>query len=281
MTPQQKLSAIIKAIHIDPGQRGLARDPHDNLFLATAGDFEKACESLLTAKDVAIVTGFYIPSSDPPAFETDGPHGAYFLERSLRSMGINAEIRAEYPVLFAIEKAAKLLNDLREPLHHSPSHVVFIERGGPASDGKRYTMRGREITEFLDPANDHVENAKTIGIGDGGNEMGMGKIAHETIVKNINNGDQIHCKFQTDQLIVAGVSNWGGYALSAGLFVLKNQMPTGNLFDFEIEKKILEIMVETGPLVDGVIGTAQPTVDGLNWEDYTRPLRMIRDILWS
>ena len=37
----------------------------------------------------------------------------------------------------------------------------------------------------------------------------MGKIPHETIVKNIPNGDLIHCRVPTDHLIVAGVSNWG------------------------------------------------------------------------
>ena len=44
-------------------------------------------------------------------------------------------------------------------------------------------------------------------LGDGGNEIGMGKIPHETIVKNIPNGDLIHCRVPTDHLIVAGVSN--------------------------------------------------------------------------
>ena len=35
----------------------------------------------------------------------------------------------------------------------------------------------------------------TIGIGDGGNEIGMGKISHATpSMKNIANGDLIHCR---------------------------------------------------------------------------------------
>ena len=43
MTTDEKLAAILAAVQTDPGNRGLARDPHDNLFTATAGDFEAAC----------------------------------------------------------------------------------------------------------------------------------------------------------------------------------------------------------------------------------------------
>ena len=43
MTTDEKLAAILAAVQTDPGNRGLARDPHDNLFTATAGDFGAAC----------------------------------------------------------------------------------------------------------------------------------------------------------------------------------------------------------------------------------------------
>ncbi len=131
-------------------------------------------------------------------------------------------------------------------------------------------MRGRDITEHLPLANP-VKNwlalrnvqrgsaVTAIGIGDGGNEIGMGKIPHETIVKNIPNGDLIHCRVPTDHLIVAGVSNWGAYALAAGVFVLRGVKPPSDLFDPDREREILEVMVREGPLVDGVTG--QPDRD--------------------
>lgn len=59
----------------------------------------------------------------------------------------------------------------------------------------------------------------TIGIGDGGNEIGMGKV-HQRVIDHIGNGPQIASSVSTDQLITAGVSNWGGSALAAALFVL-------------------------------------------------------------
>ena len=46
MTTDEKLAAILATVQTDPGNRGLARDPDDNLFTATAGDFERACRSI-------------------------------------------------------------------------------------------------------------------------------------------------------------------------------------------------------------------------------------------
>lgn len=109
----------------------------------------------------------------------------------------------------------------------------------------------------------------------------MGKIPHDTIVANIPNGDLIHCRVATDHLIVAGVSNWGAYALAAGVFVLKGVTPPADLFDPDREREILEVMVCEGPLVDGVTGKQTATVDGLSWDEYVKPLIRIREILAS
>ena len=122
----------------------------------------------------------------------------------------------------------------------------------------------------------------TLAIGDGGNEIGMGKIPHETIVKNIPNGDLIHCRVPADYLIVAGVSNWGAYALAAGVFVLRDEKPpAGPLRPGPARNAILEVMVREGPLVDGVTGKQTATVDGLSWDEYIAPFNRIREILES
>ena len=104
----------------------------------------------------------------------------------------------------------------------------------------------------------------TIGIGDGGNEIGMGKIPHETIVANIPNGDLIHCRVPTDHLIVAGVSNWGAYALAAGVYVLNKVRNRGrSLRARTASGTFSKSMVRDGLLVDGVTGQQTATVDGL------------------
>ena len=67
------------------------------------------------------------------------------------------------------------------------------------------------------------EKITTIGIGDGGNEIGMGKV-QQKVIEHIQNGRNIACAVATDHLVTAGVSNWGGSALVAALHVL-NQCP--------------------------------------------------------
>ena len=57
----------------------------------------------------------------------------------------------------------------------------------------------------------------TSGIGDGGNEIGMGKVPWDTIRRNIPNGGLIACRVPADHLIVAGVSNRKLYALAGGV----------------------------------------------------------------
>jgi D-glutamate cyclase len=308
MTTDEKLAAILAAVQTDPGNRGLARDPHDNLFTATKGDFQAACRSIAESVEDAIDidTGFFIPSTDPPAFETDGPLGSVFLLRALspillqvavwsppecgqavlagaRAAGLSVEYRV-------IENAASSNPSVVQ--HGSwPGYETFLsialEHVGRATDGRYYNMRGRDITsytavvdtDYLLPKTE--SRTTTIGIGDGGNEIGMGKIPHETVVKNIPNGDLIHCRVPTDHLIVCGVSNWGAYALAAGVYVLRGVKPPADLFDPDREREILEVMVREGPLVDGVTGQQTATVDGLTWDEYAKPLIRIREILES
>jgi hypothetical protein len=310
MTTDEKLAAILAAVQTDTGNRGLARDPQDNLFSKWPYDFRVACDGLAVSHrpSVEIVTGFYIPTADPPAHETDGPLGAVFLSRAFKPLGIRCKIatdpesvRAQARGLQACGISERHVVDL-EPspeARRSFTHYIFLERVGPARDGRCRTMRGRDITEQTRPAHLIIENqwpdsvshleiddrssnrVTTIGIGDGGNEIGMGKIPHETIVKNIPNGDLIHCRVPTDHLIVAGVSNWGAYALAAGVYVLRNVKPPPDLFDPDREREILEVMVREGPLVDGVTGKQTATVDGLTWDEYAKPLVCIREILES
>jgi hypothetical protein len=318
MTTDEKLAAILAAVQTDPGNRGLARDPDDNLFTATKGDFEAACRSIAEHAQPAlsIVTGFFIATAHPPAIETDGPLGAVFLVRGMAQLGIDSKIVSdkgcEPAILAGLAHAGQRAQFIRaEGKRNEPpdglswvslasttspitavTHRVAVERVGPAADGCCYTMRGRDVSEHTAPTErlfigrEWLETRTGtrkpihyIGIGDGGNEIGMGRIPHETIVKNIPNGDLIHCRVPTDHLIVAGVSNWGAYALAAGVYVLRGVKPPPDLFDPDRERAILEVMVREGPLVDGVTGKQTATVDGLTWDEYAQPLIRIREIL--
>ena len=79
-------------------------------------------------------------------------------------------------------------------------------------------MRGIDRNErgLIAPLHRLVEEVccKTISIGVGGNELGMGKVI-ENMINNLKiwNGDMIGCVVAADYLIAASVSNWGGYPI--------------------------------------------------------------------
>lgn len=330
MTLDDKLVAIRDAIQHDPGHRGLAKDRGRNLITACADDFSSACKSIAANPypRLGVITGFLIPTSDPPRAETDGPLGTLFLAHALHAMELPMLMATDRFCLAALHagiahadltKCAAIPIDLlaqESPLGglvHTLSHLIALERVGPShtpeslrtqpngwandvslflrecppsSFDRYHTMRGRDITDSMFPAHrifeHHPENRPnpiTIGIGDGGNEIGMGKIQWDIIRSNIPNGGKVACRTVTDHLIVCGVSNWGGYALAAGIALCRGQVLPATLFDPNREFEMLKILVETGDLVDGVTGKATPTVDGLNFDVYIEPLIKIRAIM--
>jgi hypothetical protein len=57
-------------------------------------------------------------------------------------------------------------------------------------------------------------------VGDGGNEVGMGKVFQKIFDSSIPNKQEIACIVPTNHLVIASVSNWGGYALAAAAAIL-------------------------------------------------------------
>lgn len=302
MSDEALLTAMRDLVQEDVAGRGLRTDPDDNLITACPGDFAAACRSIAaTPRPVlAIVTGFHIAHADPPCQETDGPLGAVFLARALAPLGIPVVVMTEPEGLRALGaglKAAKvrfpLTRGLPLPaddlwLRRIPTHLIAIERAGPGADDRCRNMRGRDITAETAPAHGMFEETArqasryvTIGIGDGGNEIGMGKITWDTIRRNVPNGARIACRVPTDRLIVAGVSNWGAYALAAGVRLLRGAPDDPALWDAERERELLEIMVERGPLVDGTTGKRIAQVDGLPWDRYASVLVPLGEMLAS
>jgi D-glutamate cyclase len=309
------LTELRDIIQDDIGKRGLRTDPERNLINACPDDFRAACHSLAdhSAPGLAIVTGFFIPTATPPAGETDGPLGALFLARALVPLGIpvalvtddfcvrsleaglaECSLRKQVPVVtLPTPTQAQMMSDAEYWRYFderkgisSLTHLLAIERVGPSHvidavpaehRDRCHTMRGRDISDMMSPAHKLLgKHITTIGIGDGGNEIGMGKIPWEIIDRNIPNGGLVACRVPTDHLIVCGVSNWGAYALAAGVCRLRGKTLDKTLFDSAREREILELMVEEGELVDGVLGKPSATVDGLTWEQYAGVLTRIR-----
>jgi hypothetical protein len=235
-----------------------------------------------------------------PTFVLTDPFCAHSIHAGLRAAGVSQGA-----------SSVRVLSE--EPLRHPPvslTHLIALERVGPSHTPESiraqpgtteltvqsylaevpsghhdrcHTMRGIDVSDKMMPAAWLFERparpAVTIGVGDGGNEIGMGKIPWDVIRRNIPGGGRIACRVATDHLIVAGVSNWGAYALAAGVALLRNFSPSAEWFDVDRERGILTFMVEHGPLVDGVSGDLVPRVDGLSWEVYSTVLDRIGEIV--
>ena len=98
----------------------------------------------------------------------------------------------------------------------------------------------------------------TIGIGDGGNEIGMGNVAHR-IKESL---DIIPSIITVNHLIAATVSNWGVFGLIAALSLQTSQ----NLLpEPEAVWNFIKAIVDKGA-VDGTTGAHSYTVDGFDFE---------------
>lgn len=152
------------------------------------------------------------------------------------------------------------------------------EAAPPETRDRCLSMRGTDVTAHVRPAHLLFEGAvvPSIGIGDGGNEVGMGSIGWDVIRRNIPNGGRIACRVSTTHTIVAGVSNWGAWALAGLWRRLAGALPLPGTAE---EFRLLELMGREGPLVDGVTGRRLPTVDGLAWYHHARVHGRILEVL--
>ncbi|XP_027131026.1 D-glutamate cyclase, mitochondrial isoform X2 [Larimichthys crocea] len=307
VTRIRQLEAIIGE---DPGQRGISA-------LFVQDELLRSCLALSHASSVAITTGFPTHYDHSPPDETDGPPGAIAMATMLLSLGkqvtmvtdrravdMNRSILDEAVRKGVLKAAIPLVtfedsgpdSALRFLCHHGdPSkprydHLVAIERSGRAADGNYYNMRGVNIKHLVDPVDDlftaaqEIPGITTTGIGDGGNELGMGKLK-EKVEALMANGSLIACDVSADYAVTAGVSNWGGYAVACGLHLLHTcsshqrylkkglghttlqeqiQDWTANLPSVDKEEAVLSTLVSFG-IRSGKTGHLAMEVDGLTF----------------
>jgi hypothetical protein len=251
-----------------------------------AGGLAAAARSIAANPNASVVvlTGAYVPWATQPAAETDGPPGAALLAAGLACLRIPARLLTDHwcaPVLTAARDAAAPdlpldvcddnpaeLGDLLGSYEQlKVTHVVIVERLGPAKDGAVRNFRGEDVTRFTPsfaPLWGDARPWTTVGVGDGGNEVGMGNIPAGTVAEAIEHGDRVHCVVGCDHLIVAGVSNWGALGLLLAVATLRG--PSGaDAQEFvrpARHRSVVEACVLAGA-VDGTRGHRQATVDGL------------------
>jgi hypothetical protein len=263
---------------------------------------EKLLNIVEVRNSVLIATGFsFFPNV---VGETDGPVGAAALARSLR-LAFNAEpiiitedwnidmvsstcrgfglnivssseldkIKNSTAVLgFPVDagqadiRAKQLIRDF------NPVGIISIEKPGLNIKGEYHTLRGLNISDSTAKVDRLFEFAKdegilTIGIGDAGNELGMGNL-NDTVLKHLPYASKCrcHCKsgiadtVVTDISIPSTVSNWGAYGVIAMLALLKNQQNI--LHTKQIEIRGIRECADSGGF-DGETGVCEPSVDGI------------------
>ena len=294
--PHALVDRIERLIHVDVGRN------ITGLFDAARGALWGAASALAGTRSarVGLITGFYVPQGSPPAAETDGPVGAALLAKGFEAVGIPCRVATDEPCRGACTASlagaevsevpidvvaigaplAPLIETWRSA---GITHAIAIERCGRSADGPPRNMRGQDIGSYTAPLDDLFTAGPwdTIAIGDGGNEIGMGAISRSLIAEHVAHGETIACVTAARHLIVAGVSNWGAYALIGALAALREDW-RGTLLaclDETVDRAVLEATVDYGPAVDGVSRLRTLTVDNLDIATHHRILRMVRTMV--
>ena len=284
------------------------------------GQIAQALLPRLADSTVILVTGTGNPEWLPHG-ETDGPSGVAVLARCLGALGVrtcilsearflpgvqasvqaagvpllheaawrkrsNAALGLEFPT--GEDAALPFVDDLMGRLP-KVSAVFFIEKPGPGREGKFHNSSGKsKDSDWV--AHAHLladvarrQGALTIGVGDGGNEIGFGMIAR-ALATGASQRYTCDCACEyglldateLDFLFPASVSNWGSYAIAAALALTSGQYSL--LPRWEEVAHSISAPIAFGAF-DGYSGLAVPTVDGTSSDANRSVYALINEVL--
>lgn len=177
--------------------------------------------------------------------------------------------------------ADRLLDDIQ------PALCFATERASRARSGVYHNARGVDIgagqarVDLLFEAA-ALRGIPTIGVGDGGNEIGMGLIA-DTVASSVRFGDRCACgcgsgvgaSTATDILVAANCGNWGCYAAVAA-FAIAERDPR-LLHTPEREDQLLRAATSAG-LLNSPRGTVDPNVDDIPLSTHLAMVELMREV---
>jgi hypothetical protein len=307
----EKKSRLMEAASLQAVSRKGIEQLYLALFNTTGGSptlraATSLCKAVKRGSNVVITSGFTIMSAR--RCETDGLIGSVVIGRLLNKLGVHIAYLTDpkYLSLFeTLSEAAGLdsfqchgfpIRDelaekeaLKAITDFSPAAIIAIERPGWNRKKVYHNMLGEDISDHTARI-DHVFNQAhergilTVGIGDGGNEIGMGNIL-QAVLENVSYGSVCRCPCRggiasvtkVDHLVVSSVSNWGSYALTALMASLLN---TSFEHSSSNEKKLIVAAVNAGA-VDGMTGKSVAKVDGfsadVNADFVTRISRILKE----
>jgi len=233
------------------------------------------------------------------------PVAVPILQAGANCLGLDPGIVRSCPLASAASRAEceEWLTDFMHPPSKPWTHFIAIERPGPSHTVESFQSQARDVpiplevfqTAVPEDDRDRCHNMRgesldlhvapthrlfelitelnlpitTIAIGDGGNELGMGRFLWEDMVAAIAAGPagKIACRVAADMALLAGTSNWGAYALALAVANLRGQKLTSPWLEPAGQQRLLEVLVAAGA-VDGRTRVAEPMVDGLTSTDY-------------
>ena len=273
---------IDSLLALDLGGRGIAG------FFQPGGALA-AARALHGASRVLLVTGFAVGEHLP---ETDGPPGTAVLGHALGRLGAAVRYVTDSTTAPVLAAALKVLDEPAEILAappddegaaallaaERPGHLVAVERPGRCVTGDYLNARGLSVAAwnrpldalFLAARRERGVRPVTIGVGDGGNEIGMGNV-RARLARSGRLLARIASVVRTDHLVVAGVSNWGAYGIVAQLGRLAG---IRLLHVPGVERRLVEACAAAGA-VDGITRRHEATVDGLPLDAHAAMVRLL------
>lgn len=169
----------------------------------------------------------------------------------------------------AKEQAKKALDE------YQPACCIAVECGGMDDEGKIYSMSGTDTSPSQAKIDYLFQEAYqkgilTIGIGDGGNEVGMANIKES--LPNID----LAPTTKVNALLTAVISNWGCYAVSDMLAALKNNLYY--LYTPDMEERMLRNSADNG-FHDAIYGGVEYSVDGCTVSVSRAMVEVMREVV--
>jgi hypothetical protein len=166
-------------------------------------------------------------------------------------------------------QAAAWIDDFRA------SAVVAIEKAGANAQGVYHMVAGADISDTAGKGDAVFAEATArgllrIGIGDRGNELGMGPVS-EVSRRVLPFGRDCGCpchggvadQTEADLAVPAVISNWGAYGVAACLAAIEDRPDL--LHHAGLERELLEAAIAAGA-IDGMSGRPRMAVDGIGLE---------------
>lgn len=290
----------------DAGHRGLKVPEAD---LAAVAETLLSAERVLILTGFPV-----LDKEGCPHAETDGPIGAAEIACTLALLGSRVWLASDSTDYEVLAAAAKVYGEdtgidiydysgqalsvsadskgrvdlVKIPFEHTAefadeffkaneiTHLISIERPGKGSCGHFCSMRGAYLDDYVADTDCFLSHFKgvSIAVGDGGNELGMGKYKSR-IVGSVPHGEDIVASLSADHVLTAGVSNWWGAGLAA---LLSYKSGKKLLVGAETEKAALAEMLKARAL-DGCSAKAEMTVDSLPLDVHLKRRELVQNLL--